>query len=711
MEGEEFAGSFYSNLRALVTLIDHLRDAGLQKYIRLPRIVTLGVQSSGKSSVLESIVGLNFLPRNEGVCTRRPLELRLVHVAETTKPYAVFEGIDTKFTNFEDVREMIIKFTEDKAGKTKNIIDDPIILTIFSCTCPDLTLIDLPGITRIPVGDQPKNIYEITKEMAHRYISDPRTIILCVCAANVDVTTSDGLLMAQRVDKAGIRTLGVITKIDIMDRGTNAKNVLLGKEVQLKLGFVGVKNRSQEDINNLMRVEAALRDEREYFSRHEVYSSMPPGYLGTEVLTQKLTKILFTHIKNFLPDIIRETMLRIKDCEERLRDLGPSAPADMRSKLQLLWNMCTDFIELFKNTIRGKYDKRANTRITRDLVGGATIKLSFNSLLQDYADPGYQATKDYSDEDIQKAIAMHEGDSMPGFPSVDVFMYLMQTQLEKLRQPVIDCILEVHGYLEGLAHSIIRKLFYRFPSLVSEICNIASYVLAQERDNTREIVESIITSEEGYIFTNDYEYLTQRTDIIPKTDPKVPSKMLSPENLFVQEIRTRIDSYFKLVIRNIRDTVPKVVGYFLVRTIMDKMQLELYDQINRSEAITNQLSEPAHITSERESLRKQLETLKKAEKILKHNPEFARQSDNISKEIEEQEEAFRKEQEARKAGKPRDDHPDPPAERQPEAPRADPRPQPSSVSNPAPQSSQASRPAGGMFGPAVDNKPKANFFK
>src|SRR5574343_1165619 len=101
MEGEEFAGSFYSNLRGLVTLIDHLRDAGLQKYIRLPRIVTLGVQSSGKSSVLESIVGLNFLPRNEGVCTRRPLELRLVHVAETTKPYAVFEGIDTKFTNFE----------------------------------------------------------------------------------------------------------------------------------------------------------------------------------------------------------------------------------------------------------------------------------------------------------------------------------------------------------------------------------------------------------------------------------------------------------------------------------------------------------------------------------------------------------------------------------------------------------------------------------
>lgn len=705
MEGDDFAGSFYSNLRSLVTLVDHLRDAGLQKYIRLPRIVTLGVQSSGKSSVLESIVGLNFLPRNEGVCTRRPLELRLVHVADTAKPYAVFDALEGKFTDFEQVRDMIIKLTEDKAGKTKNIIDDPIILTIFSHTCPDLTLIDLPGITRIPVGDQPKNIYEITKEMCHRYISDPRTIILCVCAANVDVTTSDGLLMAQRCDKAGIRTLGVITKIDIMDRGTSAKNVLLGKDVALKLGFVGVKNRSQEDINNLMRVENALREEREYFAKHEVYSTMPPGYLGTEVLTQKLTTVLFTHIKSFLPDIIRETMLRVKDCEERLKDLGPSAPSDMRAKLQLLWNMVTDFIELFKNTIRGKYDKRANTRITKDLVGGATIKLSFNSLLQDYAE-NYQATKDYTDEDIQKAIAMHEGDSMPGFPSVDVFVYLMQSQLDKLRGPVIDCLVEIHSYLEGLAHSIIRKLFYRFPTLVSEICNIASFVLARERENTREIVESIISAEEGYIFTNDLDYLTQRTDIIPKADPKAPNKVVSAEGIFVQEIRNRIDSYFRLVIRNIRDTVPKVIGYFLVRTIMDKMQLELYDQINRSEAIINHLSEPAHITSEREALKKQLETLKKAEKLLKHNPEFARQTDNIAKELEEQEEAFRREQESRKGGKHAKDDPEPPVERQPEQPKVDNKPVQPKPDPPAK--------AAGMFGNLGEKKPEAakgGFFK
>jgi dynamin 1-like protein len=64
------------------------------------------------------------------------------------------------------------------------------VLSIFSATCPNLTIVDLPGITSIPVGEQPKNIYEITRDMALRYIHEPRSIILCVIPANQDLTTS-----------------------------------------------------------------------------------------------------------------------------------------------------------------------------------------------------------------------------------------------------------------------------------------------------------------------------------------------------------------------------------------------------------------------------------------------------------------------------------------------------------------------------------------
>jgi vacuolar protein sorting-associated protein 1 len=145
--------------------------------------------------VLESIVGLDFLPRGDGVVTRRPLELRLNHVDESIKPYGVFpdEIPGKKFTNFSEVRDNINGLTDKVCGANKNIVDKPIVLQVFSHTCPDLTLIDLPGITRIAIGDQPKNIEQITRAMCHRYMSDPRTIILCVIPANADITNSDGL--------------------------------------------------------------------------------------------------------------------------------------------------------------------------------------------------------------------------------------------------------------------------------------------------------------------------------------------------------------------------------------------------------------------------------------------------------------------------------------------------------------------------------------
>jgi hypothetical protein len=102
---------------------------------------------------LESIVGIDFLPRGSGVCTRRPLELRLVHESEpTTTPWATFGEVPgKKFTDFDKVRETIEMLTDKVAGKNKNIVDEPITLTVHSHTCPDLTMVDLPGITRIPL--------------------------------------------------------------------------------------------------------------------------------------------------------------------------------------------------------------------------------------------------------------------------------------------------------------------------------------------------------------------------------------------------------------------------------------------------------------------------------------------------------------------------------------------------------------------------------
>ena len=133
----------------------------------------VGLQSAGKSSLLESIVGYDFLPRGQGICTRRPLELRLVHSISAEKPFAVFDNEkNNKITDFELVKKKIVDLTDRDAGERKGIIDKPIILTVFSKNVPDLSLVDLPGITKIPVkgSDHPDNIEEITTNLCRRYI-------------------------------------------------------------------------------------------------------------------------------------------------------------------------------------------------------------------------------------------------------------------------------------------------------------------------------------------------------------------------------------------------------------------------------------------------------------------------------------------------------------------------------------------------------------
>jgi dynamin 1-like protein len=266
---------------------------------------------------------------------------------ENAKPWAVFEEIpNRKFTDFKEVKKGIEQLTDKVAGSKKGIVDKAIVLSIYSKSCPDLTLIDLPGITRIPLAgsDQGNDIELVTRNMAKRYVTDPRTLILCVLPANQDITTSDGLQMARQCDPKGVRTIGVITKIDIMDRGTDARRTLLGREVPLRLGYVGVKNRAQEDIQNQISVAAAIEKEQLFFSAHPVYSTFPPGYLGIGVLVAKLTRILFTHIRHNLPAIMAEIRAKAKETQDDLKELGPPMPSGDQEKLHLLWNMATDVV-------------------------------------------------------------------------------------------------------------------------------------------------------------------------------------------------------------------------------------------------------------------------------------------------------------------------------------------------------------------------------
>jgi vacuolar protein sorting-associated protein 1 len=642
MEKAKEDGYLYSQLRKFINVIDELRDVGLQEHISLPRIAVLGQQSSGKSSVLENIVGIDMLPRGAGLCTRRPLEMRLNHLYEDdAKPWATFDELPgQKFTDFKKVTAAIEELTDKVAGTNKGIVDSPIVVHVYSPTCPDLTLIDLPGLTRIPLAgsDHPENIYDIVKDMALKYIDDPRTIILCVIPANADITASDALQLAKQIDVKGIRTIGVITKIDIMDAGTNARRMLLGQDVPLRLGYVGVKNRSQQDIIDKKSVLKALNDEREFFENHPIYSSLNQNILGTEILTQKCTRIMFTHIKTHLPDIMREIKDKMNQINDRLKDLGPPMPSLPKEKAHLLYNMVTEFCNLFKSTISGKYDARRD-RTTKEIYGGARLKMLLENLYREFTGK-YRATKDLTDLDIEKAIIMHEGDSLPGFPSVDVFIYLITPELKKLADPALDLLSECHLYIEQLAEEIAQKVFSRFPGVVGDIMEIVSRVLLNQKDKSCKVVQAIIQSEEGYLFTNDKEYMEKCTDIVPSDDSedKEAPKKTSRNQSYVNEIRKRLDMYFRIIVRGIRDSVPKAIGFFLINGIQETIQYELYAEINKNESLAETLGEPPEVTAERQTLNTSSETMKQALKVLQRDPEITATldyDDELSRDIKE----------------------------------------------------------------------------
>jgi replication fork clamp-binding protein CrfC len=121
-----------------------------------------------------------------------------------------------KFHDFSKIRDEIVRDTDKMTGKNAGISPNPINLRIFSPNVLTLTLVDLPGLTKVPVGDQPRDIERQIREMLLKFISKPNAIILAVTAANTDLANSDGLKMARDVDPEGTRTIGVLTKVDLM---------------------------------------------------------------------------------------------------------------------------------------------------------------------------------------------------------------------------------------------------------------------------------------------------------------------------------------------------------------------------------------------------------------------------------------------------------------------------------------------------------------
>ena len=607
----------YQNMRAMISLVDKLRDFNLNDYISLPRIAVLGEQSAGKSSLLESVCGLNFLPRGSGIVTRRPLELRMVRSSVST-PYFVFpkDYKEKKFTDPNEVRGIIEKLTDKGAGGSKNISDIPIVCTVYSPVVPDLTLIDLPGITRNPTADQPANIEEITKGLVRKYCEDVNTLILIVIPANIDLSTSDALSFARKLDPKGQRSLGVITKVDLMDEGTDARSVLNNEEIKLKYGYVGIKGRSQAEVKRNLGVDEAIQNELDFFGKHPIYSTMPTNLLGTRSMVDRTSAILYDMIKTSLPKIQKEIMERKKNCKSQLSKMGEEFPETEERKMELVFKLIRNFKDNFDQEIKGKYfHQQILTSKQKNIGRGSeTITFLLNSafadLYEEFSDKEYRVAKDYSDEYIRNAIDVYQGESIPGFHSFDSFLYLIHPKLDMLKQPVFSLLDDCKNILENRGGEIIDRIFKKFHTLHSEIKETFNRVLVSFKNKARKILENLLKNEENYLFTNDSIILSGQ--IIDAKD-KVK---FNASDILVLELRARIDKYFHIVVRNMRDVVPKIIGQFLIKKFNETLEVEILNALSYKDYCLSSLNEDKNLMSLRSKLKVEMEALVRAENLL-----------------------------------------------------------------------------------------------
>ncbi|KAF8315388.1 dynamin protein dnm1 [Clavulina sp. PMI_390] len=487
----------------LIQVVNKLQDtfATLGGELDMPQIVVVGSQSAGKSSVLETIVGRDFLPRGQGIVTRRPLVLQLIHTssASPSEPgaeYAQFLHMDKRFTDFSAVRREIESETLRVAGQNKGVSKLPINLRIYSPNVLDLTLVDLPGLTKIPVGDQPSDIERQIRNLVLDYISKPNSVILSVSPANVDLANSDSLKLARSVDPQGRRTIGVLTKLDLMDAGTNAVDILNGRVYPLKLGFIGVVNRSQQDINSERTMESALAAETEFFANHPAYRNMSHRN-GTKYLAKTLNQVLMNHIRDKLPDMKARLNTLMGQTQQELNALGDTTLLGGQNQGALILRLMTQFARDFVDSIEG----HSLDISTKELSGGARIYYIFHDVFGN-ALQSIDTNSNLTLTDIKTAIRNSAGPRASLFVPEAAFDLLVKPQIKLLEAPSLRCVEMVYEELVKICHNCTSPELQRFPRLHAQIIDVVSELLRERLGPTSDYTSSLIAIEAAYINTN-----------------------------------------------------------------------------------------------------------------------------------------------------------------------------------------------------------------
>uniref|UniRef100_A0A9J7Y8Z7 Dynamin-2 n=2 Tax=Cyprinus carpio TaxID=7962 RepID=A0A9J7Y8Z7_CYPCA len=486
----------------LIPLVNRMQDAfaaiGQNANLDLPQIAVVGGQSAGKSSVLENFVGKDFLPRGSGIVTRRPLVLQLINCPTEYAEFLHCKG--KKFTDFDEVRQEIEAETDRVTGQNKGISPVPINLRVYSPNVLNLTLVDLPGMTKVAVGDQPADIEHQIRDMLMQFVTKDNCLLLAVSPANSDLANSDALKIAKEVDPQGLRTIGVITKLDLMDEGTDARDILENKLLPLRRGYIGVVNRSQKDIDGKKDINAAMAAERKFFLSHPSYRHLADR-MGTPYLQKTLNQQLTNHIRDTLPALRTKLQSQLLSIEKEVEEYKNFRPDDPSRKTKALLQMVQQFSVDFEKRIEGSGDQID----TYELSGGARINRIFHERF-----PFELVKMEFNEKELRKeisyAIKNIHGIRTGLFTPDMAFETIVKRQIGKIKEPCQKCVDMVISELVNTVRQCTKKLA-QYPMLREEMERIVTQHIRDRESRTKQQVLLLIDIELAYMNTNHEDFI------------------------------------------------------------------------------------------------------------------------------------------------------------------------------------------------------------
>ncbi|KAF7690928.1 hypothetical protein HF521_011225 [Silurus meridionalis] len=498
-------------MEELIPLINRLQDVfsstGRCCSFDLPQIAVVGEQSSGKSSVLENLVVRDFLPRGSGIVTGfspswlrdrhcRPLVLQLIN---NKAEYAEF--LHCKGKKFVDFKKSGQRSRPRRTGSRVRIrnLPIPINLRVYSPNVLNLTLIDLPEMTKVAVGDQLVDIEHQIRDMLLQFITNDSCLILAVTPANTDLANSDTLKIAKEVDPQGLRTIGVITKLDLMDEETDAQDILDNKLLPLRRGYIGVVNCCQKDIDCRKDIRVTLAAERKFFLSHPAYRHMAEK-MGTRHLQKTLNQQLTNHIQDTLPGLRSKLQSQLLSLEKQLEEYKNFRPDDPTYKTKALLQMVQQFGVDFEKCFEGP------------LSGGARINRIFHERFP------FELNKIVFDEKELRREISHAIKNIHGVRSVlfspdPAFKVIVKKQIIKLKKPCLQCIDLVIQELINTVRQCSNKL-NSYPRLREETERIVTTYVKEQEGKTKSQVLLLIDIELSYINTNHDDFIGFPNDIV-----------------------------------------------------------------------------------------------------------------------------------------------------------------------------------------------------